>query len=146
MMQRRAWRSGSWVVCGLVLAASVFAGCSSARVGLGTTDESCYLELPTAAKAVGHQGHLEGIRKYTVGGLKDPAPRLYAFLVQHVPKTQAVCLAGYSGNFTQEMVMKPLGHPTGKLAVVVVTSPGNKLLGTVVLTKLPVRFQHTNPF
>ena len=78
--------------------------------------------------------------------LKDPAPRLYAFLVQHVPKTQAVCLAGYSGNFTQEMVMKPLGHPTGKLAVVVVTSPGNKLLGTVVLTKLPVRFQHTNPF
>jgi hypothetical protein len=32
------------------------------------------------------------------------------------------------------------------LAVVVVTSPGNKLLATVVLTKLPVRFRHTNPF
>jgi hypothetical protein len=44
------------------------------------------------------------------------------------------------------MVMKPLGQPAGMLAVVVVTSPGNKLLGTVVLTKLPVRFRHTNPF
>jgi hypothetical protein len=144
--RHRAWRSCWSVVCGLVLAASVFAGCSSARVGLGTTDESCYLELPTAATAVGHHGHLEGIRKYTVSGLKGVAPRLYGFLIQHVPKTQAVCLAGYSGAFTQGMVMKPQGQPAGMLAVVVVTSPGNKLLATVVLTKLPVRFRHTNPF
>jgi hypothetical protein len=133
-------------LCGLVLAASVFAGCSSARVGLGTTDESCYLALPTAAKAVGGHGHLEGIRKYTVSGLKGIAPRLYTFLVTQAPKTQAVCLAGYSGSFTKGMVMKPLAQPTGKLAVVVVTSPGNKLLGTVILTKLPVRFEHTHPF
>ena len=40
------------------------------------------------------------------------------------------------------MVSKPLGRPAGKLAVVVVTTPGNKLLGTLVLIKLPVRFQH----
>ena len=139
-------RSCVSVVCGLVLAASVFAGCSSARVGLGTTDESCYLELPTAAKAVDHHGHLEGIRKYTVSGLKGIAPRLYGFLVTQAPKTQAVCLAGYSGTFTKGMVMKPQGHTAGKLAVVVVTSPGNMLLATVLLTKLPVRFAHTHPF
>jgi hypothetical protein len=30
--------------------------------------------------------------------------------------------------------------------VVVVTSPGNKLLGTLILTKIPVRFEHTHPF
>jgi hypothetical protein len=141
-----AWRSCVSVVCGLVLAASVFAGCSSARVGLGTTDESCYLQLPTAAKAVGHHGHLEGIRKYTVSGLKGIAPRLYGFLVTQAPRTQAVCLAGYTGTFTKGMVMKPQGHTVGKLAVVVVTSPGNKLLATVLLTKLPVRFAHTHPF
>jgi hypothetical protein len=134
------------VVAGVVLAASVFAGCSSARVGLGTTDESCYLQLPTAAKAVGHHGHLEGIRKYTVSGLKGIAPRLYGFLVTQAPRTQAVCLAGYTGTFTKGMVMKPQGHTVGKLAVVVVTSPGNKLLATVLLTKLPVRFAHTHPF
>jgi hypothetical protein len=34
----------------------------------------------------------------------------------------------------------------GKLAVVVVTSPGNKVLGTLILQKIPVRFQHTHPF
>jgi hypothetical protein len=95
---------------------------------------------------MGGHGHLEGIRKYTVSGLKGIAPRLYGFLVTQAPKTQAVCLAGYNGTFTKGMVMKPLGHPAGKLAVVVVTSPGNKLLGTVLLTKLPVRFAHTHPF
>ncbi len=40
------------------------------------------------------------------------------------------------------MVSKPLGRPTGTLAVVVVTTPANKLLGTLILTKIPVRFQH----
>lgn len=146
MMRRRIWRSWVSALCGLVLAAAVFAGCSSARVGLGTTDESCYLELPTAAMAVGGHGHLEGIRKYTVDGLKGIAPRLYNFLIHEVPKTQDVCIAGYTGDFTKGMVMKPRAQAAGKLAVVVVTSPGNKLLATVLLTKLPVRFEHTHPF
>jgi hypothetical protein len=146
VIRARPWRSVLSGLCGLVLLASVSAGCSSARVGLGTTDESCYLALPTAAKAVGGHGHLEGIRKYTVSGLKGIAPRLYGFLVTQAPKTQAVCLAGYTGTFTKGMVLKPLGHTAGRLAVVVVASPGNKLLGTVVLTKLPVRFAHTHPF
>ena len=44
------------------------------------------------------------------------------------------------------MVMRPLGSSTGKQAVVVVTTPGNKLLGTLILSKIPVRFQHTHPF
>jgi len=43
-------------------------------------------------------------------------------------------------------VSKPLGHPSGTLAVAVVTTPGNHLLGTLVLSKIPVRFQHTFPF
>ncbi len=128
------------------MAALVLAGCSSARTGLGTSDESCYLALPTAAKAVGGQGHLEGIRKYTISNLKGVAPRLYDSLADQVPKGQAVCVAGYSGTFHEDMVTKPLGRATGKLAVVVVTSPGNKVLGTLILTKTPVRFQHTHPF
>ena len=146
MKQSRAWHSWVFGLCGLVLVASVFAGCSSARVGLGTTDESCYLELPTAAKAVGGHGHLEGIRKYSVDGLKGVAPKLYNFLIHEYPKTQAVCLAGYSGTFTRGMVMKPQAQAMGKLAVVVVSTPDNKLLATVILTKLPVRFLHTHPF
>lgn len=140
------WRRGRCALGGLALAALVLAGCSSARVGLGTADESCYLALPTAAKAVNGQGHFEGIRKYTLGGFKGVAPRLYTALADQVPKGQGLCIAGYTGSFSAEMVMKPLGRPTGKLAVVVVTSPGNKLLGTLILKEIPVRFQHTHPF
>jgi hypothetical protein len=138
-------RLGAWTGA-VVLGASVFAGCSSARVGLGTTDESCYLALPTASKAVGGHGHLTGIRKYRVEDIKGLAPRLYAYLADQAPKTQVVCLAGYTGLFSKTTVEKPIGRPSGKLAVVVVTSPGNKVLGTLILEKLPVRFQHTHPF
>jgi hypothetical protein len=146
MMRTGFWRRGRCALCGLALGALVLAGCSSARVGLGTADESCYLALPTASKAVGGQGHLAGIRKYTITGLKGAAPRLYDRLADQVPKGQAVCVAGYTGVFHEDMVTKPLGRSTGKLAVVVVTSPGNKVLGTLILTKIPVRFQHTHPF
>jgi hypothetical protein len=130
----------------LVLAAMLLASCSSARTDFGTTDASCYLELPTASQAVGGHGHLEGVRKYTLSGLRNVAPRLYDRLAKDVPKKQGVCIAGYTGHFTASEVSKAMGKPSGTLAVAVVTTPGNKLLGTLVLTKLPVRFQHTHPF
>ena len=130
----------------VIFCAAAFAGCSSARVGLGTTDESCYLALPTAHEAVGGHGHLEGIRKYRIEDMKTVAPRLYDYLADQAPKTQVICIAGYTGLFTESMVKKPIGRSEGKLAVVVVTSPGNKVLGTLILEKIPVRFQHTHPF
>ena len=130
----------------IVLAATLLAACSTARSDFGTTDASCYLALPTAAKAVGGHGHLEGVRKYTLGSLRNVAPRLYSRLADDVSKNQAVCIAGYSGHFTSSEVSKAMGQPSGTLAVAVVATPGNKLLGTLILTKLPVRFQHTHPF
>ena len=60
-------------VAGLVLAASLLASCSSARTDSGTSADSCYLALPTAAQAV---EHLWGDRL----GSDNPAPR--------PPKTQ----------------------------------------------------------
>jgi hypothetical protein len=130
----------------LVLAATLLASCSTARSDFGTTDASCYLALPTAAKAVGSHAHLEGVRKYTLGSLRGVAPKLYDRLAHDASTKQGVCVAGYSGHFTASEVSKPLGHPSGTLAVAVVTTPGDKLLGTLILTKLPVRFQHTHPF
>ena len=129
-----------------VLAASLLASCSSARTDLGTTDESCYLALPTAAKAVGGHGHLEGVRKLTFASLHAAAPRLYRRLAHQAGDKQAVCVAGYTGHFEASEVSKPLGHPSGTLAVAVVTTPGNKLLGTLILTRIPVRFLHTHLF
>jgi hypothetical protein len=126
----------------LALAASLLAACSSARTDIGTTDESCYLALPTAAKAVGSHAHLHGVRKYSLSAMKSVAPKLYGRLAHDVPKGKSVCLAAYTGHFTQESVSKPLGRPAGTLAVAVVTIPGNELLGTLILPKIPVRFQH----
>jgi hypothetical protein len=130
----------------LVLAAVLLASCSTARSDFGTTDASCYLALPTASQAVGGHGHLEGVRKYTLSSLRTVAPRLYSRLANDVSKKQGVCVAGYSGHFTASDVSKAMGRQSGTLAVAVVTTPGNKLLGTLILTKLPVRFQHTHPF
>jgi hypothetical protein len=138
-------RAGA-LTAGLVLAASLLASCSSARSDLGTTDESCYLALPTAAKAVGGQGHLEGVRKFSLSSLHGMAPRLYGRLADDEPKKQSVCLAAYTGHFQASEVTKPLGRPSGMLAVAVVTTPASKLLGTLILAKLPVRFEHTHPF
>jgi hypothetical protein len=134
-------------VAALVLAASLLASCSSARSDFGSTSgSSCYQALPIAAKAVGGHGHLEGVRKYTLNGLRNVAPRLSKRLAGDLSKKQGVCVAGYTGQFTAAEVEKPLGRSAGTLAVAVVTTPGNKLLGTLILTKLPVRFQQNHPF
>jgi hypothetical protein len=143
---RRGLRRVGAVVAGLVLSGSVFVGCSAARTDVGTTDESCYLALPTAADAVGPGAHFIGVRKYTMSSLKGVAPRLYGFMSKSVSPKQAVCLAAYRGHFDSYTVTKPIGHPAGTLAVAVVKTPGNELLGTLILTKIPVRFQHTLPF
>ena len=144
MTRTRTW--GASMAAALVLAATLLAACSTARSDFGTTDASCYLALPTASMAVGGHGHLEGVRKYTLSSLRSVAPRLYGRLAHDVPKEQAVCIAGYPGHFTSSEVSKAMGQQSGALAVAVVTTPGNKLLGTLILTKLPVRFQHTHPF
>jgi hypothetical protein len=130
----------------LTLCGSLFVGCSAARTDVGTTDESCYLALPTATKAVGHHGHLAGIRKFTLTNLHSFAPRLYQRMAGRVPAHQAVCVAAFTGHFTADSVSKPLGRQEGVLAISVVTSPGNELLGTLILRRVPVRFNHTHTF
>jgi hypothetical protein len=129
-------------LAGLALSAAVLTGCSAARTDVGTADESCYLALPTSAKAVGGHGHLAGVHKFSQGSLKTVAPRLDRYLQGKVPKGQSVCLAAYTGHFDQSTVSKPLGRTTGTFAVAIVTTPGNKLLATLILAKLPVRFRH----
>jgi hypothetical protein len=128
------------------LAASVLTACTSARSDVGTSDESCYLSLPAATRAVGGHGHLEGIRRFSPGELRQIAPRLDGEMAREMPAHQDVCAAAFTGHFTSEQVSKPLGRDEGALAVVVLSSPGNRLLGTLILRHLPVRFNHTHPF
>jgi len=136
--------AGALVALGL--AGSLLAACSSARTDVGTSDQSCFRALPTASEAVGDQGHLSGVRKYTLNTLHGLAPRLADRLADQVPAGQAVCLVAYSGQFEAGHVSKPLGLPKGPLAVAVVTWPGDTLLGTLILNAIPVRFGHSHPF
>ena len=69
------------------------------------------LALPTAAKAVGGHGHLEGVRKFTFGSLHGMSPRLYGELAHDVPKKQQVCLAAYTGHFTATEVVQAARAP-----------------------------------
>jgi hypothetical protein len=56
--------------------------------------------------------------------------------------TQAICVVAFQGRFTAAAVSEPHGQASGRLAVVVTTTPGNRLLGTVIFTRAPLSFGH----
>jgi hypothetical protein len=126
------------------LIACLAAGCTFARSNLGTTDSSCYLALPAAAKSVGSHTRLLGVRLFTLADLKRQAPKLLAQIPPERPPTQSVCTFAFSGRFTSTSVSQAHGRPAGPVAVVVLTKPSNRLLGTVILKRLPLRFSHSH--
>jgi hypothetical protein len=130
-------------LAGCVLAASLLAGCTSARSSLGTTDASCYQSLPTATNAGQSHGRLIGLHLYTLKDLKTKAPHLYKYVVANAP--QHLCEVGLTGKSTKGKVSKALGKSSGELAVVVATSPGNKLLATLIFSHAPLKFGHSHP-
>jgi hypothetical protein len=137
--RRLAALAASAVLCVLVLS-----GCTSARSGLGTSDSSCYLALPTASQAVGGHGRFLGVHMFTVGTLRHKAPHLYNDLSTQLHTSQRVCVVAYSGSFRSSSVQSARGKASGKLAVAVSTYPGNHLLGTVLFSHIPLRFSHSH--
>jgi hypothetical protein len=129
---------------GCLLVATLVADCTTARSDLGTSVSSCYLALPTATTAVDGHGHLLGVQRFTVGALKQKAPALYRDLISHPPSSEGVCVVAFGGTFRASEVSDARGRPSGHLAVVVSTTPGNHVLGTVIFAHLPLRFGHTH--
>jgi hypothetical protein len=129
-------------VAGCLLAAGALAGCSSARSSLGTSDSACYLALPTATKAVENHGRLVGVHLFKLSALRRQAPKLYRTLAPTGPATERVCVVAFDGHFEQATVSRPLGRTSGRLAVVVSTTPANRLLGTVIFAHAPLHFGH----
>ena len=140
----RAWRRGGGGIVGCLLVATVVAGCTTARSDLGTSVSSCYLALPTATKAVGGHGHLLGVQRFTVGRLQQQVPTLYRDLTSRPSSGKGVCVVAFSGMFHASSVSAARGRRSGRLAVVVSTTPGNHLLGTVIFARPPLRFGHTH--
>jgi hypothetical protein len=129
---------------GCALLAGLLAGCTSARSNLGTSDSSCYLALPTATKAVGSHGHLFGVQKFSLSVLRKKAPHLVQDLATKARGSDTVCIIAFTGEFSAGSVSKPHGRASGHLAVVVSTTPGNHLLGTVIFTRAPLHFGHSH--
>jgi hypothetical protein len=136
---RFLWRGA----LGCVVAATVVAGCTTARSDLGTSVGSCYLALPTATKAVDGHGHLLGVQQFTVGWLRRHAPDLYRELAVNQGDNKRICVVAFSGRFDARSVTRARGLPSGQLAVVLSTTPGNHLLGTVIFAKPPLRIGHS---
>lgn len=135
------------LLAGLVsgaVAAALLVGCTSARSNLGTSDSSCYVALPTATRAVDSHGRLIGVHLSTVATLRRQAPRIVGELSAAPAAGQRVCVVAFIGSFTTATVSKPLGRPSGPVAVVVTVFPSNELLGTAIVNRPPVPFGHSH--
>jgi hypothetical protein len=135
------------ITAGLVVClASVcaLAGCSTVRSDLGTSASPCYLALPAASRAVHGSGKLAGVELLTLTGLRREAPRLFAPLAIPRPSSDRICVIEFTGTFTESSVVRPFGSRSGRIAVVVLRTPSNRLLGTVILDHPPLHFGHTH--
>ncbi len=132
------------MVASCILATVLLAGCTTVRSSLGTSDSSCYLALPTANQAVHSAGRLVGVHVFTGARLRKDAPRLFNRLAVPIGSQQRICVIEFTGSFKTASVVKPRGVDAGHLALVVVEAPSNELLGTVVLDRPPLRFNHTH--
>ena len=144
MRRRLVRRQCAAIVLGCALLTGLLSGCTTARSSLGTSDSSCYLALTTATKAVGADGHLLGVQSYSLSTLRKQAPHLLRALATKKPGSQSVCVIAFTGKFTAGSVSDSRGRASGRLAVVVTTTPGNHLLGTVIFKQAPLHFGHSH--
>lgn len=126
--------------------AGVSAGCVSPRNVLGTTSSPCFRAVPVASEAVRDNGRLAGVRLFGSKTI-DGYPRLRAVLDQRAGRhVTSVCVVSFHGQFRLDQVQDPIGRApaggTGRVALVLVSDPQNKLLGTLVLTREPLPLRH----
>ena len=133
-------RLGALVVAATLLlcAPVVLAGCTAARNTLGTRVGVCYHALPVAAAAVHHRGKFAGVRLVGAGDLRALGRLGDMVRGSALP---SLCVVGFRGSFTSAQVVDPVGAAVTAprpYAVVVVTAPGDRLVGTAVLRRLPL--------
>jgi len=128
------------VLC--LLGACILVACTTVRDDLGRSQSACYLALPSAAKAAGDHHRLVGVQLLTVESLRQHSASLFDELHLGHSSAQRVCVFAFEGTFTKASVSKPVGQPVGHLVVVVLTSPANRLIGSVIGSRLPLGFGH----
>jgi hypothetical protein len=142
LRRRRPMLLAGALVVGTTL---VLGGCTSVRNDLGTTNSGCYVAIPAAAEAVGHAGHLQGVRLVNVSSLRSRESPLYAAAVAAPgPTVKRVCLVAFTGHFEAATVSSPIGEETGRMAVVELEYPDNRLLATLLIAHPPFPFGHSH--
>jgi hypothetical protein len=114
---------------------------------LGTSDSGCFVVLPTAVNAVsavGPRATLLGVRSVTLATLHRQDPALSGAIGPDRPGSQPVCLVAFHGAFRAASVDKPFGLGSGPVAVVVVQASPERLLGTFIADRVPLKFGHSH--
>jgi hypothetical protein len=121
-------------------------GCTSARNTLGTNSSPCFRALALAADAVHDRGTFAGVRLAPASTLAKFHHLNLVLTERSTTPLHNVCLVSYRGMFRLSEVSKPAGRvpPSGQghFAIVVVSTPQNRLLATFVLERQPLRFEH----
>lgn len=145
-------RRATAALAGLVVAAGLLLGaCTSPRNALGTPASRCFKVLPAARLAVHGKGHFTGVRYVTTADLVRSLHALHPALLGLpsgvAPLRTEVCLVAYTGHFAASTVVRdwPARTRSGRLALVVVRARDGRVLATIVLAKLPLRFSHLSP-
>lgn len=129
-----------------LLGAVGLSACTAPRNTLGTNSSQCFQAVPVATDAVHDRGKLTGVRLLTSKDL-DRRPHFRALLEARAgTKVKTVCVVSFQGRFTLAQVDRPFGRTppggSGPDALVVVSVPANALLGTLVLSRVPLPLRH----
>jgi hypothetical protein len=144
----RRWRQG---LLAAAVSAALVAGlgaCGAGRGALGTSSSPCFIALPVAKRAVQARGKLAGILLVDAASLTDRDERAVRKLLASLPvrRTHDVCLIAYAGSFTpgQVELAVPYAPSPARFAVAVVTTPRPRLLGTLLVRRVPKSFSHAH--
>ncbi len=130
----------------LSLGATALTGCTSARNTLGTSASPCFEALAVAEDAVHGRGTFAGVRAMSLDAFGQDIALRAELAARFGKKVNGICVVSYRGLFRLRQVERPLGPPppggVGHYAIVIVSKPQNRLLGTVVRLSQPLRFGH----
>jgi hypothetical protein len=133
------------LACALVVGGSLLSACTSVRNDLGTVDSQCYVAIPAATAAVHGHKHLAGVRLVGLGSLRTRENLLYRAAVRaRGHPVQSICLVAFTGRFRANQVANPVGDRTGRLAIVALRYPDNRVLATLLVPRLPYVFGHSH--
>ena len=139
-------RRSAAAVGGALLVAAALSACTAARNTLGTTSSPCFRALALAQDAVHDHGTFVGVKLVSASQMAKLDHLRKVISDRSRTPVRAVCVVGYRGDYRRDQVERPAGpvpsSGVGHFAVVVVSSPQNVLLATIVLEREPLRFRH----